>query len=148
MPKGGLRSTSFKPGVSGNPFGRPKRPETIEARRVVADVKSAARELTPVAMDTLEKAMADQKAPWAAKIAAAIAVLDRGWGKPMQAVEATVSVFDQMTDDEQKMLLAALQALKDASRSEPNLTSCPIGSATRWPESDPKRRGSSAGMRK
>jgi steroid 5-alpha reductase family enzyme len=45
-------------------------------------------------------------------ITAAIAVLDRGWGKPMQAVEATVSVFDQMTDDEQKMLLAALQALK------------------------------------
>jgi hypothetical protein len=64
MPKGGLRSTSFKPGVSGNPAGRPKRPDTIEARRVVADVKSAARELTPVAMGTLEKAMTDQKAPW------------------------------------------------------------------------------------
>jgi Family of unknown function (DUF5681) len=87
MPKGGLRSTSFKPGVSGNPDGRPKRPETIEARRVVADVKSAARELTPEAMDTLKEAMADQKAPWAAKIAAAIAILDRGWGKPTQAVE-------------------------------------------------------------
>ena len=38
---------------------------------------------------------------------------DRGWGKPMQAVEATVSVFDQMTDDEQKMLLAALASLRD-----------------------------------
>jgi Family of unknown function (DUF5681) len=61
MPKGGLRSTSFKPGQSGNPHGRPKRPDTIEARRVVADVKSAARELTPVAMDTLEKAMTDPK---------------------------------------------------------------------------------------
>jgi hypothetical protein len=46
MAKGGLRSTSFKPGVSGNPDGRPKRPETIEARRVVADVKAASRELT------------------------------------------------------------------------------------------------------
>jgi hypothetical protein len=31
----------------------------------------------------------------------------------MQAVEATVSVFDQMTDDEQKMLLAALASLRD-----------------------------------
>jgi Family of unknown function (DUF5681) len=60
---GWLRSTSFKPGQSGNPHGRPKRPETIEARRVVADVKAAARELTPVAMDTLEKAMTDQKTP-------------------------------------------------------------------------------------
>jgi hypothetical protein len=27
----------------------------------------------------------------------------------MQAVEASVSIFDQMTDDEQKVLLAALQ---------------------------------------
>jgi hypothetical protein len=112
MPEGGLRSTSFKPGVSGNPAGRPKRPETIEARRVVADVKSAARELTPVAMDTLEKAMTDQKAPWAAKITAAIAVLDRCWGKPQQTVSANVNIFDQMTDDEQKTMLAALAALK------------------------------------
>ena len=114
MPKGGLRSTSFRPGVSGNPAGRPKRPDTIEARRVVADVKSAARELTPVAMDTLEKAMTDQKTPWAAKITAAIAVLDRGWGKPMQAVEANVSVLDRMTDGEQRALLAALEAIRDA----------------------------------
>jgi hypothetical protein len=80
----------------------------------MADVKSAARELTPVAMDTLEKAMTDQRAPWAAKITAAIAVLDRGWGKPQQTVSANVSILDQMTDDEQKAMLAALEALKDA----------------------------------
>jgi Family of unknown function (DUF5681) len=121
MPKGGLKSTSFKPGQSGNPHGRPKRPETIEARRVVADVKAAARELTPVAMDTLEKAMRDQKAPWAAKIAAAIAVLDRGWGKPQQTVSANVSILDQMTDDEQKALLAALAALRTAEEDKPGL---------------------------
>jgi hypothetical protein len=35
------------------------------------------------------------------------------WGKPMQAVEANVSVFDQMTDNEQKAMLA-LAALKDS----------------------------------
>jgi hypothetical protein len=29
-----------------------------------------------------------------------------------EAVEVSVSILDQMTDDEQKMLLAALQALK------------------------------------
>ena len=80
----------------------------------MADIKSAARELTPVAMDTLEKAMTDQKAPWAAKITAAIAVLDRGWGKPQQTVSANVSVFDQMTDDARKAILAALEALRDA----------------------------------
>ena len=65
-------------------------------------------------MNTLKGAMADPKAPWSAKIAAAIAVLDRGWGKPEQTVSANVSVFDQMTDDEQKTMLAALKALKDA----------------------------------
>jgi len=31
MPRGGRRSTSFKPGVSGNPGGRPKKPAKIEA---------------------------------------------------------------------------------------------------------------------
>jgi hypothetical protein len=65
-------------------------------------------------MDTLEKAMTDQKASWSAKIAAAIAVLDRGWGKPQQTVSANVNIFDQMTDDEQKTILAALEALRDA----------------------------------
>jgi hypothetical protein len=77
-------------------------------------VKAAARELTLDAMNTLKGAMADPKAPWSAKITAAIAVLDRGWGKPEQTVSANVSVFDQMTDDEQKTMLAALEALRDA----------------------------------
>ena len=80
----------------------------------VADVKSAARELTPEAMDTLKEAMADQRAPWAAKITAAIAVLDRGWGKPTQQVAANVSFFDQMSDEEQRIMLAALDAIRDA----------------------------------
>jgi hypothetical protein len=56
--------------------------------------------------------MADPRAPWAAKIAAAIAILDRGWGKPTQVVDANVSVLDRMTDDEQRAILAALEALK------------------------------------
>jgi hypothetical protein len=55
-------------------------------------------------------------APSAARVVGAIAILDRGWGKPTQAVEANVNIFDQMTDDEQKMLLAALEALRDAER--------------------------------
>ncbi len=41
-----------------------------------------------------------------------------------------------------------LRRLTQARPEVQNLTSCPIGPATRWPESDPKRRGSSAGMRK
>ena len=75
-------------------------------------MKAAARDLTLYAMETLKNAMVDQKAPWSARIAAAIAILDRGWGKPTQAVKANVSVFDRMTDDEQRVLLAALEALQ------------------------------------
>jgi hypothetical protein len=56
--------------------------------------------------------MNNESAPSAARVGAAIAILDRGCGKPTQAVEANVNIFDQMTDDEQKTMLAALKALK------------------------------------
>jgi hypothetical protein len=84
MPRGGLRSTSFKKGQSGNPRGRPKRPE---ARKWFADVKAAARELTEDAIDALATVMKDPKTPAAARISAAQALLDRGYGKPPQAIE-------------------------------------------------------------
>jgi hypothetical protein len=60
MPKGGLRSTSWNKGESGNIAGRPKRPEAIEAieaKKIVADVKAAAREHTQDALDTLKAVM-------------------------------------------------------------------------------------------
>jgi Family of unknown function (DUF5681) len=122
MPKGGRRSTSFKPGVSGNPDGRPKRPETIEARGVVADVKAAARELTLDAMDTLKQVMKDPKAPPAARVGAATAILDRGWGRPQQQIEANVNVIDGMAIEEQEALVAMLrsiQAEREAARALP-----------------------------
>ena len=56
-------------------------------------MKAAARELTLDAMETLKNAMVDQRAPWSAKITAAVAVLGRGWGSPEQTVSANVSVF-------------------------------------------------------
>ena len=87
MSRGGRRSTSFRPGRSGNPTGRPKRPATIEARRIFADVADAARECTQDAIDTLFAIMKDPKAPAAARISAATALLDRGYGKPAQAIE-------------------------------------------------------------
>ena len=81
-------------------------------KKAIADVKAAAKECTEDAIKTLKSVMKDESKPAAARVGAAIAILDRGWGKPMQAVEASVSILDQMTDDEQKMLLAALEALK------------------------------------
>jgi hypothetical protein len=94
---GGQRSTSWKRGQSGNRSGRPKRAETIEARKIVADVKAAARELTPKALATLEQVMDDPKAPPAARVGAATAVLDRAWGRPTQSIEGQVGLsFERM----------------------------------------------------
>lgn len=70
----------FKPGKSGNPGGRPK--GDIELRR-------AARERTGEALETLINIMRNQKAPAAARVTAAEALLSRGWGKPVQPTAFT-----------------------------------------------------------
>jgi hypothetical protein len=81
--RGGKRTTSFKRGQSGNLNGRPKLPTIIH------DLRAAARESTWDALDTLKQVMEDMKAPCAARIAAANSILDRGWGKPKETIDAT-----------------------------------------------------------
>jgi hypothetical protein len=125
--RGGRRSTSFKKGQSGNPGGKPKRfaelpPQAkAEAIQAIHDVKAAAKAETADAIKTLKTVMNNESAPSAARVGAAIAILDRGWGKPEQTVSANVSVFDQMTDDEQKTLLSALAALRAAEEDTSGL---------------------------
>jgi hypothetical protein len=82
------RGKPFQRGQSGNPGGRPKRSATVEAHKVIADVKTAARELTPQALGTLQEIMEDKKAPPAARVTAATEILSRGWGRPAQRLEA------------------------------------------------------------
>ena len=84
-------STSFRPGQSGNPNGRPK---------VVADVQNAAREHSGEAIETLAQIMCDPKAPAAARIAAASALLDRGYGKPLQTVDANNTNVNYVLSDQ------------------------------------------------
>ena len=83
---GGVRvarsSTSFQPGTSGNPGGRPKG---------LSEVIALAREHTELAITTLVDIAKQTKAAPAARVAAASALLDRGWGKPAQAIEATTT---------------------------------------------------------
>lgn len=69
---------AFKPGQSGNPGGMPK---------AIVDVVAAAREHTPLAVSTLAMVASDVKAPPAARVAASVALLDRGWGRPSQVIE-------------------------------------------------------------
>jgi hypothetical protein len=117
MPRGGRRSTSFRPGFSGNPNGRPRRSDTIAARQVFVTVKTAARALTQEAIDTLAGVMRDGKAPPAARIAAATALLDREHGRPSQAVELNVGCdLARLTDDE----LDALERIMERATLPPN----------------------------
>ena len=105
MSRGGWRSTSFRPGQSGNPTGRPKRPATIEVRRIFRDVATAARKRTQDAIDTLAAIMRDPKAPAAARVSAATALLDRGYGKPPQAIEVSAEPdLSRLSDEDLETL--------------------------------------------
>lgn len=72
-PKGKPRGKPFAKGATGNPRGRPKE---------YADLKALAREHTETAIEALAVALKD---PTRA-VAAAVALLDRGWGKPSISV--------------------------------------------------------------
>jgi len=67
----------FPKGQSGNPGGRPK---------VVAEIKELAGAHMAEAIKTLVSIMNDAKSPPAARVSAANALLDRGYGKPPQHI--------------------------------------------------------------
>jgi hypothetical protein len=83
----------FPKGVSGNPGGRPK---------VLGDVQELARQKSSEAITTLANIMHDDKAPPAARVAAANSLLDRGYGKPTQPISQTLAKVDpsSISDDE------------------------------------------------
>ncbi len=89
MGRGGLRSTSFKKGCKGNPGGKPKNLPAVEARKIVADIKAAAREYTAEALEKVVAIMRSPKSPPASALGAATQILDRGWGKPKETVDMT-----------------------------------------------------------
>ena len=82
------RGRPFPKGVSGNPGGRP---------RVLGDVQELARQQSPEAINTLVAIMQNEKAPPAARVAAANSLLDRGFGKPTQPISQTLTKIDPST---------------------------------------------------
>jgi hypothetical protein len=60
---------------------------TTKRSRTITEIRSLARSHTRTALNVLVGVMRSTKAPAPARIAAANAILDRGWGKAAQAVE-------------------------------------------------------------
>jgi hypothetical protein len=89
----------FKPGQSGNPSGRPKADKTV---------KALAREHTAAAINRLAEIVNDKSASQSAQVQAATALLDRGWGKPLQQLEVgEAGAFSDMDDAQLDAFIAS-----------------------------------------
>jgi hypothetical protein len=83
-PKRAAPKTAFKKGVSGNPGGRPKR--TAEELDLIA----ACKDRTPAALAVIESIMMEGENE-RNKLSAAMAIIERGHGKPKEVIEANVN---------------------------------------------------------
>lgn len=88
----------FPAGMSGNPGGRPK---------VIAEVRDLARQHTRKAIQTLVKVMQLGESD-SARVAAANALLDRGYGKPRTDQPVTLDVMDGALADRGRAVLSAM----------------------------------------
>jgi hypothetical protein len=73
------------PRKGGYPKGRPR-----DARTII-DVKSMARSHAPMAINVLRRLADNPKVSGAVRVAAATALLDRGFGRPSQEVQAQLT---------------------------------------------------------
>ncbi len=103
----------FKPGQSGNSGGRPK---------AIIEVAHAAREHTREAIDTLVRIMTDEKATPSARVSAAAALLDRGWGKAPQIVSLKHSGDLRTLTDDELLAIATGEAAEPNGSGDPSAT--------------------------
>jgi hypothetical protein len=66
-------------------------PRGSQMAKTPLEIASLARMHTKKAVKTLAAIMNEPHAPYAARVAAAEALLDRGWGKPRQSHEAEIT---------------------------------------------------------
>jgi hypothetical protein len=98
------RKGQWQPGQSGNPKGRPS---------IKGEVETLARVHTVEAVETLVALMRNGSSD-GVRMAAANAVLNRGWGLPRQAVDGSLTVvpakqISQMSIEEVEARIAMLR---------------------------------------
>lgn len=88
---GKKNKTSFKPGQSGNPFGRPKIPD---------EFKELAKKYSVAALRKVIAIMEDGEADNRDQLRASEIVMDRAWGKSQQSIDvvATTVIFNGEKD--------------------------------------------------
>lgn len=66
------------------------------------EIRSLARSHTEKALKVLKEIMEGAEINPSARVSAAVALLDRGWGKPQQTVDMTVrkQIAKELSDDE------------------------------------------------
>ncbi len=79
----------FRPGVSGNPGGRPAQ---------LAEVTELARARTPKVIEALYGIVLDPDQPTGARVSAAQVLLDRGYGRPQASVDLHVAGGPSLVD--------------------------------------------------
>ena len=103
--------TRWIKGVSGNPGGRPAVPK---------DIRDAAQRACPDAIKALTEIVRDKEAPPSARVSAASTLLDRGYGKPTQTINASTATKrpSDMTREELDAAIDAAMAARDEEAAE------------------------------
>jgi hypothetical protein len=94
------RKGVWQPGQSGNPKGRPS---------MKGEVETLARTYTVEALETLADLMRNGTSD-NVRMAAATALLNRGWGLPRQAVDGALAIAPAPPKPIERMSLAELEA--------------------------------------
>ncbi len=95
-----MRKGIWQPGQSGNPKGRPS---------IKGEVEMLARTYTVEALETLADLMRNGASD-NVRMAAANALLNRGWGLPRQAIDGSLAIAPAPPKPIERMSLAELEA--------------------------------------
>jgi hypothetical protein len=118
MPRGGRREGAGRPKGSKDKKAR-SAPVIIASVEEKRELRAAAREYTDDALNTLAEICKTSDSD-TARVSAANALLDRGYGKPLQQIEAGApGNFSHMTDEELDAVIAESMACLGYTKKDP-----------------------------